>query len=213
MKRLFTALLALVLCLSIVGVAESKATIVTTTFPLYDIAKNVVGDMMNVVYNPNFFEEENKECDILYALSEEADPWTKELKDVKVIYALDGIELIEGENDIFTAPINVMVAAGNLAMKLGTDDPANMEAFQMNFVLYFTLINDVDTQFREIDFEGKTITCSDGSMAYFAKEYGVQIQDGEEACVLSTYNFPSEEDQLLSYAELMLKNLAALTGK
>ena len=212
MKRLISALVSLILCMSMVCVAEEKATIVATTFPLYDIAKNVGGDLVNVVYVPDY-QENSIECDVIYVLSEESAPWAKELKDVRVEVALKGIELIEGDNDAFTAPINVMIAASYLMDALCEIDPAHTDVYLLNYIAYFEQINAIDAKFREADIEDKFITCNDGSMAYFAKEYGIQIQDGEEACVLSTYNFPSEEDVLLSYAELMLKNLEALLAK
>lgn len=212
MKRLISALVALILCMSMVCVAEEKATIVATTFPLYDIAKNVGGDLVNVVYVPDY-QENSIECDVIYVLSEESAPWAKELKNVRVEVALKGIELIEGDNYAFTAPINVMIASSYLMDALCEIDPAHTDVYLLNYIAYFEQINEIDAKFREADIEDKSITCNDGSMAYFAKEYGIQIQDGEEACVLSTYNFPSEEDVLLSYAELMLKNLEALLAK
>lgn len=213
MKKIFAVLIAIILCIGAYGVAEEKPTIAATTFPLYDIAKNVAGDKMNVVYVPENAQENVQEYDILFVLNESTDPWTTEIEGKTVVYALEGIETIDGENDVFTAPINVMLCASYFSDALCALDPANSVVYQENFVQYFTLMSEIDSQYRSALQPGMNVFSRDGSLVYLAIEYGVNVWDTKDAYILATYNFPTEEDAILSYAELMMRNIEVLTSK
>ncbi|MBQ3170275.1 MAG: zinc ABC transporter substrate-binding protein [Clostridia bacterium] len=213
MKKFIALLLAVIFVLSVYGIAEEKPTIVATTYPLYDIAKSVAGDRMNVIYAPENAQEHAADCDIVFALCEETDPWTKEISNVKVIYALEGIEIIDGVYDVFTVPVNLMLCSSYFADSLCMLDMSNQSYYYENYMNYFLMMSEIDNQYRQAVTQDMTVYSNDGTMLYLAIEYGVNVENTDEAYLLSTYNYPSEDDLAFSYADLMMRNVEILQNK
>ena len=208
MKARVCLILAFVLCLMGCSVlAEGTYTVIATTYPLYDVAKNVCGDLADVQYVP---EKTDVDADIVLYVGTEADAWVEDLEGAELVSATYGVELIDDDTDVMTIPVNCMLCALNFAEALDEIDPDNSATYQDNASAYVDLMSELDMHIREAVQEGMTISCADGSMAYFAKEYGVTVAD--DGAVLSTYNYPTEEQQEISYAELMHANLHALAG-
>jgi len=228
MKKLFSVLLLIALLISSFAYAEAldeRLSIVATTYPLYDMAKNIAGDMAEVIYAPEDAQQAAAKADLVLCVGSEADAWVEELEGVSVVKAVNGIEVIENDCDVLTIPLNNMICASYLAEELAVLDSANNEAYQMNLVIYVGAMSELDLRIQEVvhaamhvsadanthDHVEVKVYCNDGSMAYFAKEYGVTIvTEPEDAIELSTYNFPVEEDQTVAYIDLMARNTDAL---
>lgn len=216
MRKLCIILLCLVLCMgyysALAEVHPAHLTVAATTYPLYDIAYQLGGGHLNVVYMPDADAETIGDADILLCMGGEKDAWTTELENVTVVRAMDGIELIENDEDILTIPVNVMIVAAYFSDALVIADNAHVGLYGEKLGNYIDALGALDMSFREVVKEGTKVFCEDGSMAYFAKEYGVEIVDeAEDAVVLSTYNYPAETDLTTSYVELMQRNLEMLT--
>lgn len=208
--------LALLLALFQVGMAEeseAQLRLVATAYPLYDMAKSISGEYVEVLYMPEATAEDAKNADILFCMSQEQDSWAAEVEGARLLFAADGLDLLEGDGDFLTIPVNNMICASYLADILGEMDAEHNDLYQQNVAAYVEAMSDMDFRIREAtaQLEGTKISCEDGSMTYFAREYGLELSDGEEeAIVLHTYIHPAEEDEEVPYLQLMERNLAAL---
>lgn len=212
-RRIIAALSVLLalMCMMSVAAAEDRRVVAATTYPLYDMARNICGDLAEVKYVPENAEEAVEAADVVLCMDAEGDTWADTLADVKVVKAVNGLELIEGNTDVLTIPVNCMICASYFAETMGEIDPENKSTYQSNLNTYVEEMISMDHHIREVVSENMKIKCSDGSMAYFAREYGLsEAQDGEEAAELSTYNVPAEELCDTPYIELMHVNLHAL---
>lgn len=212
-KRIFLLLLALMCVLSCTAMAENSRTVVATTYPLYDIAISICGNLAQVQYEPEASEEQASKGEVLLCVGSEADSWVDQLEDVKIVKAVDGLDLIDGDMDVLTIPVNCMISASYFADAMGAMDPENNGVYQHNLAHYIATMSAIDSHIRENVYDGLKISCADGSMAYFAREYGLINAQGEKgAAELRTYNYPAEDQLGISYAELIHANLHALTG-
>lgn len=212
-KIVILLLIALVCMMPCVAMADGQRTVVATTYPLYDLAKSICGDLAQVQYAPKA-EAEDIKADVLLCMGSDADAWVDLLENVKVIKAVSGLDLIEGSTDALTVPVNCMVCASYFADAMGAVDPQNNAAYQENLDAYVAAMGEVDSYIRESVQAGTKISCVDGSMAYFAREYGlVEVQSEKADAELNTYNYPAEEQLKTPYTELLLANLYALIGE
>ena len=211
-KSIVSMMLALLLWMGCTAFAEAQRTIVATTYPLYDIAQSVCGDLAQVVYAPQAAEKEAADADVLLCMGTDADAWADSLKDVRVVKALDGIDSIEGNADALTIPVNCMICASYFADAMNEIDPEHNDVYQDRLTAYVESMISLDDHIRSAVQPNAKISCPDGSMAYFAREYGLTETDAAEAIALYTYNYP--EDDLIGtpYAELLHANLHRLTG-
>lgn len=211
-RRIAVLLLALMFIISGVAAAEEQYVVVATTYPLYDMARTVCGDLVDVQYVPEGAEAATATADVVLCMGAENDAWTDALTDARVVKAINGLDLIEGNMDVLTIPVNCMICASYFADAMGELDSENNQVYQSNLSGYVEAMGAMDTHIREIVSEGMKIRCADGSMAYFAREYGLSEAQDEETAELSTYNYPEEELLETSYAELMHANLHILAG-
>ncbi len=211
MRRLIIAVLLTMLC-AFGAAAEEGLTVVATTYPLYDMAKTVCAELADVRYAPEDTQSQAAEADVVLCVGTEA--WADELEGAKVVKAIDGIELIEGDNDVLTIPVNCMICASYFADAMVAVDAQNNPTYQENLAGYVESMGDMDRHIRAEAKEGMKVSCADGSMAYFAREYGVTYEQGAaDAAELQTFNYPDAEHAETPYVELMHANLHALTGK
>ncbi len=219
MRNRFISLLLCMLMI-IMGIAVGTAiaeehpthlTVIATTYPLYDMAFQIGGGHLNVIYQPEVTAESIEGANILLCMGGEKDSWTVELEGVTVVRAMDGIELIEGEENVLTIPVNNMIVASYFTDALCVIDTSHGEMYVNNLGVYIEALITLDLNFRDVIKEGTKVFCEEGSMAYFAKEYGVEAVDtADSAVILNTYEYPAEEELTVSYIELMRKNLEAL---
>lgn len=207
MRKVLAAIIALVFAFSSAALAgeEDKITIYATTYPLYDLARQIGGKRVEVKYAT---DGEIEEAEILLLVNDEII-----VPDgVVVVRAIEGLELIEGDYDVLTIPVNNMLCAISLADALYKLDREHNDEYQQNTSTFIDEMSEMDLAFRNSLSGDEEIACNDGSMAYFALEYGVKYTNAENAIVLSTYNKPDEERIGTSYLELMKMNLDALTA-
>lgn len=209
MTKIGTVMLALVVSLSISAgpaAAEVKtATICATTYPLYDMAQKIGGEYVTAMYVP---DGTIPETDILLCVKDEAEAPA----DAIVVRAVGGVALIEGDNDVLTIPVNNMLCASYLVDALCALDKEHSDTYQQNLTAFVDEMNEMDQAFRSAASGVAAITCKDGSMAYFAQEYGLKYLKDGDAVVLFTYDHPEKELLGQSYLDLMKMNLKALTG-
>lgn len=217
MKKSLSLLAALVLALCLLtaaAAAEGTLTIVATTYPLYDMARSLCGDLADIRYASEDAQAQAEGADIVLCVGGEEDAWADALPGVTVVKAMDNIELIDGDRDVLTIPINCMLCASYLADALGSLDAANNAAYQANLAAYMDAMISMDNHIRETVTAAMKVSCPDGSMAYFAKEYGVTFdQDAQDAVALSTFNAPAADAIEIPYVELLHSNLHALAGQ
>lgn len=207
----FTAILMLFGCMN--AMAEDQPTIVATTYPLYDMARSICGDLALVQYAPDGAEDIASDADVLLCVGGEDDAWADALDKVVVVKAINGIDLIGSDTDVLTIPVNCMICASYFADAISALDAANLQSYQTNVSAYIERMSALDIHIRDAVSEGMKVSCSDGSMAYFAREYGLENAQGDaSAAVLSTYNAPAEENLDTSYIDLLHENLHALVG-
>lgn len=193
--------------------SEAQLCLVATAYPLYDMAKSISGEYAEVLYMPEATAEDAQSADILFCMSPEQDSWAAEAEGARLLFAADGLDLLEDDGDFLTIPVNNMICASYLADILGEMDAEHNDLYQQNVAAYVEAMSALDLRMREVaaQLEDAKIFCEDGSMAYFAREYGLELSDGEEeAVVLHTYIRPAEEDEEVPYLQLMERNLAAL---
>ena len=187
MKKILAVLLALMLCAS---AGAEGLTIVATSYPMYSTALQITEGLQEVRYEPAEGEA------------------SLTVGDVTILASACALAPIEGDTDTLTVPVNVMIFASLLGDVLNAQDPENNATYQERISALVTEYSDLDLALREVVTADTAIACDDGSMAYFAAEYGVKL--AEDGTVLHTYDTPSEEDAAVSYLELMQRNLAAL---
>mgnify|MGYP000862602185 FL=1 len=226
MKRIvYTYLILLLLLCLCSGLAEDDTIVIkATTYPLYDMARSLYGDPATVTFMPDASTDTLGQCDILLCVGDENDQWTAFLDGVTVVRALDsigGLLTIDGnvasldtpieeiDADVLTIPINDVLVAYDLVdavtmlnADIGTAATDELEDYANQ---YF----EMDRLFVEAVENGAAVTCHDGSMNYFAQEYGVDV-DQEGAVELHTYNMPGNENLEVPYIELMQRNLQAI---
>ncbi len=212
--------ISLILCvLMIIGMMFSAAvaeehpahlTIVATNYPLYDMVCQIGGGHLNAFYQPEANADSIEGADILLCMGGEKEAWANELEGVTVIRAMEGAKIIEGEENILTIPVNNMLAACALIDTLTVLDEAHSQMYNDNFDAYMDALIELDQEFCQAVSEETKVSCEDGSMAYFADEYGVEIADSADSIALKTYENPADEDLTVPYIELMHRNLEAL---
>lgn len=197
MKKIAALAAALVLigCVS-VSLAE-PVTISAETYPLYSLTKLVAGDSAEVVLDGG------ENAAIVFCVG------SREAAEHQAVVSVTELLAIQGEDtDALTIPVNCMIMASYLADALGHADPGGAAAYQANLSALVTELSELDLALRAAVTADTAIACTDGSMAFFAAEYGVTL--AEDGIPLSTYNHPPEELRELTYVELMTKNLEAL---
>lgn len=219
-KKLLAGLLAGMLLFAGAAMAEEDAALVisATTYPLYEMAQAIGGSHVQVIYAPENPEEAASQSQLLLCMGGAEDAWADALEGITVLRVTDGMELAQAEGvadvDVLTAPVNHMIFATTLVETLLTLDADNAADYQANGLAYTEQMIQLDNQYRAAVSNVKKVACADGSMHYFAQEYGLEYVSTEdaEAVVLYTFNQPTEEEQAEGYMALMQRNLAALSG-
>lgn len=197
MKKITALVTALLLlCCASVSLAD-QVTVSAETYPLYSLAKLVAGDAAEVTLGAA------EDAAIVFCVG------SREAAENQAIVSVTELLDVQGEDtDALTIPVNCMIMASYLADALSAVNPDSTVAYQANLGALVTELSELDLALRAAVTADTAISCADGSMAFFAAEYGCALAD--DGVVLSTYNNPSEELMEFSYVELMAKNLEAL---
>ena len=112
--------------------SEAQLCLVATAYPLYDMAKSISGEYAEVLYMPEATAEDAQSADILFCMSQEQDSWAGEVEGARLLFAADGLDLLEGDGDFLTIPVNNMICASYLADILGEMDAEHNDLYQQN---------------------------------------------------------------------------------
>ncbi len=185
MKRLIAALLCL--CLMLCGCTaqpekphdETKLQIVCTSFPAYDFAREIAGDMaeLTLLIKPgsevHSYEPTPKdmiriqESDLFICNGGESEQWAKTLvtPELNTIYMMDCVDTVEESADgiynaedgepeldehVWTSPLNAIKISKEICNALCKLDTDNAEAYKTNFTAYKAQLMALDREFRQV---------------------------------------------------------------
>lgn len=190
MKRILGLVLTLIIILSAFcsctnksKTDDSKLNIVTTIFPYYDFAKNIVGDKVNVNLllspgsEPHHFEPSPSQmvdienCDLFIYTGGESDEWAESIIDgldskVKVLKLIDCVttyneeETDKTQNDeidehIWTSPENAIEITNIISKEIQNIDKTNADYYKQNTDSYLEELSSLDAKFQDIVDNGK----------------------------------------------------------
>ncbi|MCX6801983.1 MAG: metal ABC transporter substrate-binding protein [Candidatus Diapherotrites archaeon] len=197
----FSCALFLAGCMQTSQVETSgKLKVVASFYPMYDFAKNVGGDrvevtsLMPVGVEPHDFEPTPSDIKtlssarvfILNGVIE--DSWAPKLlegidnNNLTIVDASKGIQLVASQdadepgNDphIWLDPVNAKKQVANIRDALVKADPAGKNYYEANANTYLAELDALDANFRTTmaTCKNKDIIITHATMAYFCKEYG-----------------------------------------
>lgn len=177
---------------------SKKIKIITTLFPLYDFAKNIGEDKVNVVLllppgveahdfelKPSDIVKINQ-ADIFVYTGEFMEPWVDDIikgvnKNVKIVDASVGVKLIKKEDKGIDPHIwldfeNSKIMAKNIADALEKTDQQNKNFYQNNFKKYQKKLDNLDKNYKNTLSTCKTKTIIYGghyAFGYLVKKYNL----------------------------------------
>ncbi|MBQ7385819.1 MAG: zinc ABC transporter substrate-binding protein [Ruminococcus sp.] len=184
MKKLICLIMALLMIFMITGCRESETTkdgklsVVAVSFPEYDFARAVAGDLANIKmlippagevhgYEPTVSDiKAVSNCDLLIYTGGESDTWVEKLlessngKNVKTLAMADCVETVEihshsldkytFDEHVWTSPKNAISIVNAIKNALSEIDTKNKEAFEENSKTYCEKLTELDENIRTI---------------------------------------------------------------
>lgn len=171
--------------------------VAATIFPIYDIAKNIAGESINVSLvlpagaSPHTFDPSPStlrdlvNAEILYAVGHEVDDWSTIISDS---IKLD-VKLVDQDIEfLYTEPLgnidphywlninNAITIANTIAADLSLRFPEHKDVFESNLENYTTELTLTNEKVKTIlaDSNYRIVTLHD-SFGYFADAYGIEI--------------------------------------
>ncbi|MCX6771834.1 MAG: metal ABC transporter substrate-binding protein [Candidatus Micrarchaeota archaeon] len=205
MKGLMLALLASFAllfsgCASQPSQQSGKLQVVASFYPMYDFAKNVGGDRVEVTsliptgVEPHDFEPTPSDIKtlssarVLVLNGVIEDSWAPKLlggidnPNLTVVDASKGVQLVASEdadmpgNDphIWLDPVDAKIQVANIRDALEKADPAGKGYYEANANAYMAKLDKLDAEFRATmaTCRKKNMIITHATLAYFCKEYG-----------------------------------------
>ena len=184
--------------------SSQKITIVTTLFPLYDFAKNIGQDKVEVSLllppgiEAHSFEPKPSDiikinnANIFVYTGEFMEPWAHDIiesasKNVKIVDASKGIKLIKEQEQednhnsvdphIWLDFDNAKIMVKNITDALIEIDPQNRDYYQNNLKVYQDALSNLDDEYKNTLSVCKSKTIIYGGhyvFGYMAKRYGLE---------------------------------------
>ena len=202
LKKIIFVILIINLFLSLSACSVSskdngKLNVVTTLFPQYDFAKQIVGDKGTVElllapgieahsYDPTPADIiKINESDLFIYTGENMEVWAADIiesleNEVNVLNVSEGIELIESEDEhnhdghnhiydphIWTSPVIAKQMLNNILEEIIKEDPENEAYYRENANKYLKELDELDSQFRTLSDE------ADIKTIYFADKFAM----------------------------------------
>lgn len=220
MKRVLICILCVLLlcgCSQNMNTQKSeKITVVTTIFPLYDFARAIGGDKIDIkmlikpgteVHSYDPLPSDMAviyDCDLVLYIGGESDTWVDTLLDSADINSLSLIEAVEHnhhehehtehghdhtDEHIWTAPENAVLMLQNICESLCDTDPENAAAYKQNCDAYITEVNKASDKISDTvsGFEKPFILVADRfPFAYLAEQYAIEYEAAFDGCAVST---------------------------
>lgn len=184
MKKLICLIMALLMIFIITGCRESETTkdgklsVVAVSFPEYDFARAVAGDLASIKmlippagevhgYEPTVSDiKAVSNCDLFIYTGGESDTWVEKLlessngKNVKTLAMADCVETVEihshgldkytFDEHVWTSPKNAISIVNAIENALSEIDTKNKEAFEENSKTYCEKLTELDKSIRAI---------------------------------------------------------------
>lgn len=216
MKKILICLICL---LTLCGCAPAKAqtqggriTVVTTIFPLYDFARAVGGDNIDLKmlirpgtevhsYDPLPSDMAAvSDCDAFIYIGGESDTWAKNLLETSNINSLALINVVEpiheeehhhhsGDEHIWTSPKNAVLMVESICDFLCEADYENASKFKENSRNYIKKISDASKEIKKVVSAKNApfiLVADRFPFAYLAHEYGIEYEAAFGGCAIST---------------------------
>lgn len=220
MKRIIICILCVALlcgCSSNTAIQkDEKITVVTTIFPLYDFARAIGGDIIDVKMLIRPGSEVHSydplpsdmiavyECDLFLYIGGESDKWVDTLLDSADINSLALIDTVEHEykdhdshghghdhtdEHIWTSPQNAVLMIEHICEKLCGIDPNNSEVYKENSNAYITEINKASDKISDTVAKVQNpfmLVADRFPFGFFAEQYGIEYEAAFDGCAVST---------------------------
>ncbi len=216
MKRIIICLLSLLLLCGCVGKMPEKEiekpTIVTTIFPLYDFARAIGGDEINVkmlikpgsevhTYDPLPSDMSAVySSDLFLFIGGESDKWVDNLLDGTDVNALSFINNIENNHShshghdhvdehIWTSPTNAVLMLNLICDKLSEIDSANSNVYRQNCDKYIHRITEAEKKMFDVVESNKNpfiVVADRFPFEYLTEYYGIEYEAAFDGCAVST---------------------------
>ncbi len=179
---------------------NEKIMVVASFYPLYDFAKNVGGDRINVsIMIPAGVEPHEYEpspSDIIQLTNANLfiyngaglESWAPKLleginnSDLIVVNTSKNISLIDSQDNdvpgsdphVWLSPVLAKIQVESIKNALIEADPAGKSFYEQNTLTYLNKLDILDTNFRQVfaTCKKKDILITHATLAYFCKEYG-----------------------------------------
>lgn len=191
---------------------SSKLTVTASYYPLYDFAKNVGGDKVQVTSltpagaEPHDYEPsakalaEARRSDVFVYNGGVFEPWADTfVRDYRqeAVKARSGIAIAAGDPHFWLDPVLAQKIVGNIRDGLSRADPANKQYYAKNADSYIAKLVRLDEDFRSGlgRCDQDTIITSHDAFSYVSQRYGFSV---ESIAGLS----PEEEPSAARLAEL-----------
>ncbi len=225
MKKLIAIIIisASLLSLCSCGISEEKAgiSVVTTCFPLYEFAREIVGDVGSVTlllkpgqdahsYDPTAKEiQKIKSCSLFLSIGGEDEKWVSTLfsgGELKSVPRLSLIESIKGhvahdghsherDEHIWTSPKNAIIMTEVIRDKLIILCPEHKDLFESNASAYISKLKELDNGFEalsDISAEKPIVFGDRFPFTHLFEDYGIPYVSVYPGC--SEMTEPSASD-------------------
>ena len=211
MRKITAILLSLLLIASLTGCGQSesdnnKIKIISTIFPMYDFAKNIGGDKVDVSillppggeshsFEPTPMDIVNiSESDLFIYNGGHSDHWIEEMlksldKAPETFVNFDFVEEIEGDHDadehVWTTPENAKAISFGICEALCQISPENEEYFRLNYESFAKDLENLDKEFSQVCKTAKRKTVVFGDkfpFRYFTDEYDLEWYSAYTDC-------------------------------
>lgn len=183
--------------------AKAKVKVIATVYPVYEFAKQIGGDKVEVEMlvppgaEPHDWEPKAKDlakiksAKLFLYHGAGLEPWSNKLLsrevlgDVPALEAAQGIRLIEDEGrgedqhgsdpHIWLDPVLAQQEVNNIAAALAQVDPGNKEYYQVNAQKYNAELANLDNEYREVlaNISRRDIVTSHNAFGYLAQRYNL----------------------------------------
>ena len=209
MKRAISIFLCTLLCFCVAGCAtkaareEGKLNIVATSFPEYDFARAVAGDLANICMllapgaSAHSFDPSPADilriqnADVFIYTGGENDAWVENLlaalntSHTTVICLMDYLESSGTDPHIWTSPKNALQLLEAICNGIRKTDSIHAETYSINAEQYREQLVAIDEELTEIVINGtrnKIIVADRFPFYYLATDYGLDYEAAFSGC-------------------------------